>query len=149
MTKLLVACFLALTSTFCQAAPPIFHPTMRGGLECIDRLDPGYYIAAFREWFGISGAIENGAVHFKVTETLYGSPIEEIYVSIPAELHVRPIFIAAVFSTSRSSLQEQLKTYPGLKFFDGAKYGYSFNYTQSGVRIYELDGKAIMMCIIQ
>lgn len=149
MNKFLIWCFLILTTTLCGAAPPIFHSTMRGGLECIDRLDPSYYVAAFREWFGIPGSIENGAVHFKVTETLYGSAVEEIYVSIPAQLHVRPIFIAAVFSTSRASLQEQLKLYPGLNFFEGAKFGYSFNYTQSGVRIYELDGKAIMMCIIQ
>lgn len=149
MKNFLVYLLLLISPCTSLSAPPIFHSTLRGGLECIDRLDPEFYVNSFRRWFGISGSLENGAIHFKVTETLYNSPVEELYVSVPAPLHVRPIFIAAVFSSSRQSLQEALSTYPGLKFIDGAKFGYSFNFTQSGVRIYELNGKAIMMCIIQ
>jgi hypothetical protein len=132
------------------AVPPTFHSTMRGALECLDYPDTDFYAQLFQKVFNQPGEIINGAIHFKVNETMYGQPVNTFYVSqVSGYGWQRPIFIAAIFSTNRDTLQKALQSYPGLKFLEGSKFGYSFNYTQSGIRVYELDGNAIMMCITQ
>lgn len=98
-----------------QAAVPTHFETVFGSaLLCRDQVDPIYFAAYLKQYFGPSVRTEGQAYWYKIDAGLFDVPVKEAFVSIPG---ARFDFIGIVIDTEIEDARTRVQKYTGETYY--------------------------------
>jgi len=95
------------------AVPGHFSSTIGSALLCQDQIDSYYYTDYMITYFGPPTKVEGGAYWWKVSSTLFGSPVDSIFVS---QESTSSVFIGAIFADAPESLRQNILNATGVPY---------------------------------